>query len=82
MAAHHDKHTMEQMRAQVACADSELGTAQHCLNPGSGEGAEMDLIRAAANAIVALGDALETVRLRLGERTVGRLVVPDFALPC
>ena len=81
MAAHHDKHTMEQMRAQVACADSELGIAQHCLNPGSGEGAEMDLIRA-ANAIVALGDALETVRLRLGERTVGRLVVPDFALRC
>ena len=58
---------MERMREHLARADSELRTAQHFLDPGSAEGAEMDLIRAAANARVTLGEALETVRLRLGE---------------
>jgi hypothetical protein len=40
----------------------------------------MDLIHAAVNARVALGDTLETVRLRLGKLIVGSLVVLDFAL--
>jgi hypothetical protein len=48
MAAVHDRHTMERMRAQLARADRELRTAEHYLDPGSAEGAEMDLIRAAA----------------------------------
>jgi hypothetical protein len=48
MAAVHDRHTMERMRAQLARADRELRTAEHFLDPGSAEGAEMDLIRAAA----------------------------------
>jgi hypothetical protein len=39
MAAYHDRHAMERMRGQSASADRELRTA---------EGAEMDLIRAAA----------------------------------
>ena len=40
----------------------------------------MDLLRTAANARVALGDTLETVRLGLGKLIVGSLVVLDFAL--
>jgi len=57
---------MERMREHLARADSELEAAQHFLDPESAEGAEMDLVRAVTNARVALGDALETVRLRLG----------------
>ena len=48
MAAYRDRHTMERMRAQLARADRELRTAEHFLDPGSAEGTEMDLIRAAA----------------------------------
>ena len=80
MAAYHDRRTMELKREQLARADNELGTAQHFLDPGSAEGVEMDLIHAAANASVALGDTLETVRLGLGKLIVGSLVVLDFAL--
>jgi hypothetical protein len=79
MAEYHDRRTMERMREQLARANHELGTAQHFLDPGSAEGVEMDLIHA-ANARVALGDTLETVRLRLGKLIVGSLVVLDFAL--
>jgi hypothetical protein len=80
MAEYHDRRTMERMREQLARADNELRTAQHFLDPGSAEGVEMDLIRTAANARVALGDTLETVRLGLGKLIVGSLVVLDFAL--
>jgi hypothetical protein len=48
MAVYHDRHAMERMRGQVARADRELRTVEHFLDPGSAEGAEMDLIRAAA----------------------------------
>jgi hypothetical protein len=48
MAAYHDRHTMERMRARLARADSELRTAKHFLDSGSAEGAAMDLIRIAA----------------------------------
>ena len=80
MAEYHDRRTMERMREQLARANNELRTAQHFLDPGSAEGVEMDLIHAAANASVALGDTLETVRLGLGKLIVGSLVVLDFAL--
>jgi hypothetical protein len=80
MAEYHDRRTMERMREQLARADNELRTAQHSLDPGSAERVEMDLIHAAVNARVALGDTLETVRLRLGKLIVGSLVVLDFAL--
>lgn len=80
MAEYHDRRTMERMREQLARANIELGTAQHFLDPGCAEGVEMDLIHAAVNARVALGDTLETVRLRLGKLIVGSLVVLDFAL--
>ena len=48
MAAYHDRQAMERMRAQLARAVSKQRTAEHFLDPGSAEGAEMDLIRAAA----------------------------------
>ena len=67
MTGHHDRHTMERMREHLAHADGELGTAQHFLDPGSAEGAEMDLVRAITSARVAIGEALETVRWRLDE---------------
>ena len=67
MAEHHDRHTMERMQEHLARADSELETAQHFLDPGSAEGAEMDLVRAVSEARVAFGEALETVRRRLDE---------------
>jgi hypothetical protein len=71
MAEYHDRHTMERMREHLARADGELEAAQHFLDPGSAEGAEMDLIRAVAAARVAVGDALEAVRLRVGESDRG-----------
>ena len=71
MAQFHDRHTMERMREHLARADSELEAAQHFLAPDSAEEAEIDLVRAVANARVALGDALDTVRLRLGETDRG-----------
>ena len=80
MAQYHDRHIMEWMREHLARADSKLEAVQHFLAPDSAEGAEIDLVRAVANARVALGDTLETVRLRLGKRIVGSLVVLDFAL--
>jgi hypothetical protein len=67
MTQHHDRHTMERMREHLARADSELETAQHFLDPGSAEGAEMDLVHAIASAREDIGEALETVRWRLGE---------------
>ncbi len=71
MTEYHDRHTMERMREHLARADSELEAAQHFLAPDSAEGAEIDLVRAVTNARVTLGDALETVRLRLGDTERG-----------
>lgn len=67
MAAYHDRHTMERMREHLARADSELETVQQFLDPGSAEGAEMDVVRAIASAREAIGEALEIVRWRLDE---------------
>ncbi len=58
MTEHHDKHTMERLREHLARADSELETARHFLDPGSAEGAEMDLVRAIASAREDIGGGL------------------------
>ena len=50
MTEYHNRHTMERMREHLIRADGELEAAQHFLDPGSAEGAEMDLIRAIAAA--------------------------------
>ena len=62
-----DKHTMERLCEHLARADGELETARHFLDPGSAEGAEMDLVRAIASAREDIGVALEPGRWRLGE---------------
>jgi hypothetical protein len=64
---YHDRQTMERLRERLAHADSELEAAQHFLAPRSAEEAEMDIVQAVANARAAVGDALDAVRLRLGE---------------
>jgi hypothetical protein len=68
---HRHGMTLELLREHLARADGELEATQHLLDPGSAEVAEMDLIRADAAARVASGDALEAVRLRVGERDRG-----------
>jgi hypothetical protein len=58
---------MEQMRAHLARADSELEAAIRFVDPKTDDEAELDLVRAIANARTSVGDALETIRVRLGE---------------
>ncbi len=58
---------MERMRAHLARADGELEAALGFLDPKTDDEAEKDLVRAVANARTLVGDALETIRVRLGE---------------
>jgi hypothetical protein len=58
---------MEQIRAHLARADRELEAALRFLDPRTYDEAEMDLVRAVANARTSVGDALKTVRARLGD---------------
>jgi hypothetical protein len=58
---------MEHMRAHLARADGELEAALRFLDPKTDGEAEIDLVRAVANARTSVGDALETIRARLGE---------------
>jgi hypothetical protein len=58
---------MEQMRAHLARADSELEAAIRFVDPKTDDEAELDLVRAIANARTSVGDALETIRARLRE---------------
>ncbi len=67
MTEHRDRRTMERLREHLAGADRELRDAQHFLDPGSAEQAEMDLVHAVAAARLAVADALERVRSRLGK---------------
>ena len=67
MTEHHDRQTMGRLREHLVRADGELRDAQHFLDPGSVEEAEMDLVHAVAAARLAVSDALERVRSRLGE---------------
>jgi hypothetical protein len=58
---------MEHMRAHLARADSEMEAALRFVDPKTDEEAEIDLVRAVASARTSVGDALETIRVRLGE---------------
>jgi hypothetical protein len=58
---------MEQMRAHLARADSEMEAALRFVDPKTNDEAEIDLVRAVASARTSVGDALETIRVRLGE---------------
>jgi hypothetical protein len=65
----HGRRTMamENLRARLARADLELDAALRLLDPKADNEAEIDLVRAIANARTSVGDALETIRAKLGE---------------
>jgi hypothetical protein len=67
MDEHRRRLAMEQMRAHLARADRDLEAALRFLDPRTDDEAEMDLVRALANARTLVGDGLETIRARLGE---------------
>jgi hypothetical protein len=67
MYEHGRRLAMEQMRAHLARADRDLEAALRFLDPRTDDEAEMDLVRALANARSLVGDGLETIRARLGE---------------
>ena len=69
LMAEHDHRTMamENLRARLARADLELDAAIRLLDPKADDEAEIDLVRAIANARTSVGDALETIRAKLGE---------------
>jgi len=62
---------MVRLRERLSRADSELEVAQHFLAPRLAEEAEIDIVRAVYKARAAVGDALDTVRSRLGEADRG-----------
>jgi cellobiose-specific phosphotransferase system component IIA len=64
---HYHRMTLEQMRAHLARAESELESAHRFLDPRTAEEAEMGVVRAVANARTSVGDTLETIRSILGE---------------
>jgi hypothetical protein len=61
------RRSMEQVRAHLARADSELEAAQRLLDPRTDDEFGMDVVRAVANARTLVGDALETIGARLWE---------------
>jgi hypothetical protein len=63
---HYHKMSIEQMRAHLARAESELQAAQRFLNLKTRGDAEFDVARAVANARLSVGDALETLKM-MGE---------------
>ena len=67
MDEHRIQRAMEQIRVHLVRADSELEAAVRFLEPRTDDEAEKDLVRAVANARTSVGDALETIRARLGE---------------
>ena len=67
MAEHGRKRAMERMRAHLARADGELEAALRFVDPKTDDEAEIDLVRAIANARTSVGGALETIRARFGE---------------
>ena len=67
MDEHRIQRSMAQIRVHLARADSELEAALRFLDPRTNDEDEMALVRAVANARTSVGDALETIRARLGE---------------
>ena len=54
---------MDQIRTHLARAESELEATQRFLDPRTGGEAELDVVRAVANARLSVSDALETLGL-------------------
>jgi hypothetical protein len=65
MDEHPKRRSIEQLRAHLARADSELKAAQRLLDPRPADEFEMDLMRAMSNARTSVDDALETIRAQL-----------------
>ena len=55
------------MRAHLARAESELEATQRFLDPKTRDEAELDVVRAVANARLSVDDALQTCKLMMGE---------------
>jgi hypothetical protein len=70
MTEYQDRQTMERLHQHLARADRELRDAQHFFDPDSAEETEMELVHVVAAARLAVTDALERVRFRLGEPEV------------
>jgi hypothetical protein len=66
MDEHRRERVMEQTRAHLARADSELEGALRLLDPRTGDEAKLDLVRCIQREDSVAG-ALETIRGRLGE---------------
>ncbi len=64
---HHNRMAVERMRTRLARAESELEAAQRFLDPRTTDEAELDVVRAVANARLSVSDALETLRSMVGE---------------
>jgi glutathione S-transferase len=60
------RRSMEQVRAHLARADSELEAAQRFLHPWTDE-FEIAVVRAVANSRSLVGDAPETIGARIWE---------------
>lgn len=67
MPKHHRRTTLERMQPHLARAESELEATQRVLDPKTGDETELDVVRAVANAKLCVGDALERLRLMMGE---------------
>ena len=67
MDEHGRAMAMQQMRTHLARADSEQEAALKFLDPRTDDEAEIDLVRAIANAKACIGDAPETIRASLRE---------------
>jgi hypothetical protein len=55
------------MRTHLVRAESELEATQRFLDPKTGDEIELDVVRDVTNAKLCVSDALETLRLMVGE---------------
>lgn len=62
------REAAERARAHLARAESELEAAQGFVDPGGAGETELALARALANARASVAEAMETVRMTLGEQ--------------
>jgi hypothetical protein len=62
------REAAERARAHLTRAESELEAAQRFVDPGDAGETELALARALTNARASVADAMETVRMTLGEQ--------------
>jgi hypothetical protein len=61
------RSSMEQVRAHLSRADSQLEAAQRLLHPRTDDEFEIAVVRAVANARTLVGGAPETIGVRIWE---------------